>query len=104
MKRILANKDFLCEVTQSNKTFKGRVAIANNEEIFTLIEVLLNAHAYKHRNKEKIKQLLKSVRRGITISALKVLFFKNTLVVRSLVYSFVQSLVKEAVFSMCDSD
>lgn len=104
MKRVLDNKDFLCEVTQSNKTFKGRVAVASDEEIFTLIEVLLKASAFKHKNKKKVQPLIKSVRRGITISALKVLFFKHSAVLRALVYTLIQCLVKEAIFSMCDSD
>lgn len=79
MKRVLDNKEFLCEITQSVKTFKGRVAIATNEEILTLVEIIVNANAYKHRNKAKIKQLLLIIRRGITIPALKVLCFKTLL-------------------------
>lgn len=98
MKRILDSKSFLYEITQSNKIFKGRVAVASNEEIFAIIEILLNARAFKHRNKNKIHQLLKRIRRGISISAVKVLFFKHAVVIRALVYCLIQYLVREAIF------
>lgn len=104
MNRILDHKSFLCQITESNKTFKGRVAIANNEEVFTIIEILLNENSFKHRHKQKLKQLVKSIQRGISISALKVLFFKNAKILRCLVYCQIQLLVKEAIFSMCDSE
>lgn len=102
MKRILDNKAFLCQITESNKTFKGRVAIANNEEIFAIIEIILNANSFKHRHKQKIKQLLKSIRRGMSVSALKVLMFKHANALRCLVFCLIQLLVKETIISMCD--